>query len=144
MVDKIEVFSIIHKVDNQIKREIDQIACKYGLTGIQSFFLKCIYDNSAKGDLFQKDLEKMFDIRRSSVSTMISCVEKKGYIKRESIPTDKRINKIVLTEEGRKKFESVDADLKEYKQKLLKDFSDEDIELVYNMLQKISESTKKE
>ena len=44
----------------------------------------------------------MFDIRRSSVSTMISCVEKKGYIKRESIPTDKRINKIVLTEEGRK------------------------------------------
>ena len=86
----------------------------------------------------------MFDIRRSSVSTMISCVEKKGYIKRESIPTDKRINKIVLTEEGRKKFESVDADLKEYKQKLLEDFSDEDIELVYNMLQKISESTKKE
>ena len=85
----------------------------------------------------------MFDIRRYSVSTMISCVEKKGYIKRESIPTDKRINKIVLTEEGRKKFEEVDADLKEYKHQLLKDFSDEEIDLVYNMLQKISDNTKK-
>ena len=127
MIDRIEIFGIIHKVDNQIKREIDQIACKHGLTGIQSFFLKCIYDNAENGDVFQKDLEKMFDIRRSSVSTMISCVEKKGYIKRESIPTDKRINKIVLTEEGRKKYEEVDADLKEYKHQLLKDFSDEEI-----------------
>ncbi|WP_455542674.1 MarR family winged helix-turn-helix transcriptional regulator [Intestinibacter sp.] len=143
-MDRIEVFGLIHRVDNQIKRKIDQVALKHDLTGIQAFFLKCIYDNSNKGDLFQKDLEKMFDIRRSSVSTMISCVEKKGYIKRESIPTDKRINKIVLTEEGRKKHEEVDADLKKYKQDLLQDFSDEDIVLLYNMLGKISENTKKE
>ena len=61
MIDRIEIFGIIHKVDNQIKREIDQIACKHGLTGIQSFFLKCIYDNAENGDVFQKDLEKMFD-----------------------------------------------------------------------------------
>ena len=134
MIDRIEIFGIIHKVDNQIKREIDQIACKHGLTGIQSFFLKCIYDNAENGDVFQKDLEKMFDIRRSSVSTMISCVEKKGYIKRESIPTDKRINKIVLTEEGRKKYEEVDADLKEYKHQLLKDFSDEALPMIVSML----------
>ena len=81
MIDRIEIFGIIHKVDNQIKRE--------------------------------------------------------------SIPTDKRINKIVLTEEGRKKYEEVDADLKEYKHQLLKDFSDEEIDLVYSMLQKISDNTKK-
>ena len=142
-MDRIEVIGVLHKVDNQIKRKIDQVALKHDLTGIQAFFLKCIHDKSSEGDLFQRDLEKMFDIRRSSVSTMISCVEKKGYIKRESIPTDKRINKIVLTEEGRKKYEEVDADLKEYKHQLLKDFSDEEIDLVYNMLQKISDNTKK-
>ena len=37
----------------------------------------------------------------------------------------------------------VDADLKEYKHQLLKDFSDEEIDLVYSMLQKISDNTKK-
>ena len=116
MVDRIEVIGVLHKVDNQIKRKIDQVALKHDLTGIQAFFLKCIYDKSSEGDLFQRDLEKMFDIRRSSVSTMISCVEKKGYIKRVSIPTDKRVNKIILTEEGMKKHEEVDADLKKYKQ----------------------------
>ena len=142
-MDRIEVIGVLHKVDNQIKRKIDQVALKHDLTGIQAFFLKCIHDKSSEGDLFQRDLEKMFDIRRSSVSTMIGCVEKKGYIKRESIPTDKHINKIVLTEEGRKKYEEVDADLKEYKHQLLKDFSDEEIDLVYSMLQKISDNTKK-
>ena len=142
-MDRIEVIGVLHKVDNQIKRKIDQVALKHDLTGIQAFFLKCIHDKSSEGDLFQRDLEKMFVIRRSTVSTMISCVEKKGYIKRESIPTDKRINKIVLTEEGRKKYEEVDADLKEYKHQLLKDFSDEEIDLVYSMLQKISDNTKK-
>ena len=127
-MDRIEVIGVLHKVDNQIKRKIDQVALKHDLTGIQAFFLKCIHDKSSEGDLFQRDLEKMFDIRRSSVSTMISCVEKKGYIKRVSIPTDKRVNKIILTEEGMKKHEEVDADLK----------------LLYNILERISDSTKKE
>ena len=49
----------------------------------------------------------------------------------------------VLIYEGRKKYEEVDADLKEYKHQLLKDFSDEEIDLVYSMLQKISDNTKK-
>ena len=138
-MDRIEVIGVLHKVDNQIKRKIDQVALKHDLTGIQAFFLKCIHDKSSEGDL-----EKMFDIRRSSVSTMISCVEKKGYIKRVSIPTDKRVNKIILTEEGMKKHEEVDADLKKYKQELLKDFSDEEIKLLYNILERISDSTKKE
>ena len=142
-MDRIEVIGVLHKVDNQIKRKIDQVALKHDLTGIQAFFLKCIHDKSSEGDLFQRDLEKMFDIRRSSVSTMISCVEKKGYIKRVSIPTDKRVNKIILTEEGMKKHEEVDADLKKYKQELLKDFSDEEIKLLYNILERISDSTKK-
>ena len=143
-MDRIEVIGVLHKVDNQIKRKIDQVALKHDLTGIQAFFLKCIHDKSSEGDLFQRDLEKMFDIRRSSVSTMISCVEKKGYIKRVSIPTDKRVNKIILTEEGMKKHEEVDADLKKYKQELLKDFSDEEIKLLYNILERISDSAKKE
>ena len=104
-MDRIEVIGVLHKVDNQIKRKIDQVALKHDLTGIQAFFLKIIHDKSSEGDLFQRDLEKMFDIRRSSVSTMISCVEKKGYIIRVSIPTDKRVNKIILTDEGMKKHE---------------------------------------
>ncbi|MGM9532582.1 MarR family winged helix-turn-helix transcriptional regulator [Intestinibacter sp.] len=141
-MDRIEIFAIVHKLDNQIKRKLDKVALKHDLTGIQAFFLKYVYDNSSNKDIFQRDLEKIFDIRRSSVSTMISSLEKKGYIKRESIPTDKRINKIVLTEAGLKTHKEVDSDVKKYKESLLKDFSDEEIELLYGLLEKISEKTR--
>ena len=142
LVDKIEIFGIIHRLDNQVKRNLDKIALKHDLTGIQAFFLKYLHDNSNNRDIFQKDLEKIFDIRRSSVSTMISSLEKKGYIRRESIPTDKRINKIVLTEAGIKSHIEVDSDVKKYKENILENFSDEEIELLYDLLERFSKKTK--
>ena len=143
-MDKIEIFGVIHRLDNQVKRNLDKIALKHDLTGIQAFFLKYLHDNSNNRDIFQRDLEKIFDIRRSSVSTMISSLEKKGYIRRESIPTDKRINKIVLTDEGLKKHIEVDSDVNRYKESLLDSFSDEEIEISYGLLEKISNKTREE
>lgn len=143
-MERIEIFAIVHKLDNQIKRKLDKVAYKHGLTGIQAFFLKYVYDNSNDKDIFQRDLEKIFDIRRSSVSTMISSLEKKGYIRRESIPTDKRINKIVLTDEGLKKHIEVDSYVNRYKESLLDSFSDEEIEISYGLLEKISNKTREE
>lgn len=137
-IDRNIIFGMIHKVDNQFGRSLDQVALKHDLTGIQALFLKYIYDKSKTQDVFQKDLEKVFDIRRSSVSTMMSCMEKKGYIIRESIPDDKRIKKIVLTEVGLKKHIEVDNDVNKYKESLLEDFSDEDISLFFNALEMIS------
>lgn len=141
-MDKIEIFGVIHRLDNQVKRNLDKIALKHDLTGIQAFFLKYLYDNSSNRDIFQRDLEKIFDIRRSSVSTMISSLEKKGYIRRESIPTDKRINKIVLTEAGLKTHIEVDSDVKKYKESMLENFSDQEIELLYDLLERFSKKTK--
>lgn len=141
-MDKIEIFGVIHRLDNQIKRNLDKIALKYDLTGIQAFFLKYLYDNSSNRDIFQRDLEKIFDIRRSSVSTMISSLEKKGYIRRESIPADKRINKIVLTEAGLKTHIEVDSDVKKYKESMLENFSNHEIELLYDLLERFSKKTK--
>ncbi len=136
------IFGILHKVDNQVKRKLDQIALKHGITGMQAFFLKYINDKSQERDVFQKDIEKIFDIRRSSVSTMLSCMEKKKYIKRESIPDDKRVNKIVLTELGLKTHQEVDSDIKKYKEGLLHNLSEEEVDLFYRLLEKLSENTK--
>ena len=72
---------------------------------------------------------------------MISSLEKKGYIRRESIPTDKRINKIVLTEAGIKAHKEVDCDVKKYKDSILEKFSDEEIELLRNLLERFSKET---
>ena len=135
----------IARINHVISRKVDAAiihAIDDNLTVSQAHVIDFISMEGDNRDIFQKDLEKIFDIRRSSVSTMISSLEKKGYIRRESIPTDKRINKIVLTEAGIKSHIEVDSDVKKYKENILENFSDEEIELLYDLLERFSKKTK--
>ena len=137
MIDRIEIFGIIHKVDNQIKREIDQIACKHGLTGIQSFFLKCIYDNAENGDVFQKDLEKEFDLKRSSVSLLLNNMEKSDLIQRVPVAEDARLKKIILTEKAMILNENISMAINSVENKLSENITLEEINVFYRVLDKI-------
>ena len=51
-------------------------------------------------DVFQRDLETIFKLRRSTLSSVISTLEKKGYLTRVPVPQDARLKKLVLTEAG--------------------------------------------
>lgn len=51
-------------------------------------------------DVFQKDLENEFRINRSSVATILKLMEKKGYIVRESMESDARLKRVMLTPLG--------------------------------------------
>lgn len=52
-------------------------------------------------DVYQKDLENFFKLRRSTVSSMLNTMEKKGIIQRQAVPHDARLKKLVLTDHGR-------------------------------------------
>lgn len=52
-------------------------------------------------DVFQRDLETIFKLRRSTLSSVISTLEKKGYLCRVPVPEDARLKKLVLTDAGR-------------------------------------------
>lgn len=51
-------------------------------------------------DIFQKDIEQETSLTKSSVSNLLTKMEQKGLIQRQSIPGDARLKKIVLTELG--------------------------------------------
>lgn len=51
-------------------------------------------------DVYQRDLETIFKLRRSTLSSVISTLEKKGYLTRVPVPQDARLKKLVLTEAG--------------------------------------------
>lgn len=44
-------------------------------------------------NVFQKDIENAFCVRRSTVSKVIRLMETKGLIRRESVPNDARLKK---------------------------------------------------
>lgn len=48
-------------------------------------------------DIFQRDLETRFSIRRSTASKILQLMERKGLIERQSVDYDARLKKLVLT-----------------------------------------------
>ena len=70
------------------------------ITVISGRIMGLIYHNSDR-DIFQKDVEEAFHITRSSVTSVVQLMEKRGYIIREPVPYDARLKKLVLTGQGR-------------------------------------------
>ena len=58
-----------------------------------------LYDHRDE-DVYQKDIENAFSIARSTVTSILKLMEKKNYITRESVESDARLKKLVLTETG--------------------------------------------
>ena len=48
-------------------------------------------------ETFQKDIEKAYEIRRSTATGILQLLEKNGYLKRQSVSEDARLKKLVLT-----------------------------------------------
>lgn len=71
------------------------------VTVMHGWILGFLYDNQER-DIFQRDIETEFSIARSTVTCIVKLMEKKGYIRRESVEKDARLKKLVLTENGRK------------------------------------------
>lgn len=82
-------------------RVIENRMADLGLTSIQSRMLGYLYFQSQNGrTLFQCDLEEEFKIRKSSITSVIQLLEKKGLVRRTGVPGDARKKELVLTEKG--------------------------------------------
>jgi DNA-binding MarR family transcriptional regulator len=100
------------------------------VTLMHCWIIGFVQDREDSGlDTFPKDIEKEFSINRSTTSEMLKLMCKKGMIEREEVEYDARLKKIVLTESSR------NHKMKKMHQKLIKDLSEEEI----NMFIKISD-----
>ena len=67
------------------------------ITRMHHWIIGFLHHNSER-DIFQRDIEAQFKISRSTTSSMLTLMEKKGLIMRLSVPGDARLKKLVLTE----------------------------------------------
>lgn len=138
MEDEFCIGKAIHMVGNQMKRLADNAAAEYGLTSIQSRIIRFLYLESKKRDVYQKDIEEEFNIRRSSVSSVLQLLEKKGYIERVSVEKDGRLKKIVLTGTGKLIQEKVHSLIQEGEKRLKDELTEEELNLFIDILSKLS------
>ncbi len=84
-----------------IRRIIGNLTEEAGVSGPQSRLLHFIADHSLNKDVYQRDVENEFHIRRSSVTNLVQQLERNGLIQRVSVDSDARLKKLILTEKGR-------------------------------------------
>ena len=90
-------------VSKNIRYYFDHAMAENGLTSIQTRILGHLRHAQDEGrDVFQREIEDVFRIKRSSVTSVLQTLEKKGLIVRKSIPEDARVKKLVLTDKARK------------------------------------------
>ena len=134
----------IKVLSNQIKRA-SRVNCKFDcdeeITAANSWLMMYLYDHRDE-DVFQKDIEYEFSIRRSTSSSIISLMEKKGYIERVSVAHDARLKKLVLTDKALRFCDIIQANMIEFQKTLRKGITDEELEFFYSILDKIVNNIK--
>ena len=85
-----------------LSHEIDRYILSCGVeeaTGVQGRLIGFLYNRTKTGDVFQRDIEESFNIRRSTVTGMLKTMEQNGLITRCGVSGDARLKKIMLTKQ---------------------------------------------
>lgn len=123
-------------ISNQLKRVVNK---KLGnnITHIQIFILRFLYENKDKKDIFQKDIEKLLDIRRSTTTEIINVMERNNLLERVDSLSDKRQKMIVLSEKGTKYLKDFEKIVLKTEKEILNNVSQEEKYIFFNVLEKI-------
>lgn len=119
-------------------RIIEKKMSDLGLSSIQSRMLGYLYFQSRSGEkVFQKELEKEFQIRKSSITSVMQMMERKGLVRRIAVPGDARQKELVLTEKGIMVQETVIKRLDALEKMVNEVMSPEEKKLWYSCIRKI-------
>ena len=112
----------------------------YGLTGMQFAIVSYIAKESTERDVFQKDLEQKFDIRKSTVTGILNTMERDGLLLRETVPYDARLRKMILTDKALQAKQNTEQVIDSVESQLSKGLTEEEITTFLSILEKISKN----
>ncbi len=129
----------IHTISKLIRQDIERTKKLFPgdeITFIHGWVLGYLYDNR-KNDVFQKDFENAFSIRRSTASNILSLMEKNGLINRVSVPYDARLKKIVLTDKALYYHDIIKKDIYAREKRIKNGLTEEEINTFFKITEKI-------
>lgn len=132
----------IRTLSNLIRRRVNSATEEHRIdriTGMQFWIIGYLYENIEK-DIFQKDIETRFEIRRSTATKILQLMEKNGLIERQSVPFDARLKKIILTQMSIKITEGFQQKAMEIENQLTKGLTKEEIESFMAIINKMKKN----
>lgn len=129
----------IHIVSNKINRKMSAAFSKFDITHIQFHIM--LFINNAEGPIYQKDIETAFNLRRSTVSKILSLLEKKGFISKKPVPSDARLKQIDITQSGICQLHDVESTFSSVDNYLISNIDPDELIIFYKVLNKLSQLT---
>lgn len=94
--------------------------------------------------VYQRDIEKAFELRRSTVTGLLQGLEKNGYIERIPVPDDGRLKQIIMTDKAVIMEEKMQKMMKHDEEVFLRGFAAKEKDALFAALDKIKENIRKE
>lgn len=121
--------NFLFKNANKLQKKIypDNLSSEYG------YIISYLCENEDQ-NIFQRDIEKEFDLGRSTVSTILKELEREGLVERKSVVGDARLKKVTATEGARMINEACNKELEGFVEKLISGINPNDIEIFSKVL----------
>ena len=118
-----------------------QMACmtekSENITGMQAMIVHHLIMHEDQGDIFQKDLENVFQMRRSTATGILQLMEQHGIIRREPVEHDGRLKRLVLTEQARAMDKRIGERMEQMEQLLRQDITEDELKGWFAVCEKI-------
>lgn len=121
-----ETGKIINCISNRLRNRSQAVHMELGIGSAQGKLLNYILVESTIHPVYQKDLEREFGLRPSTITEMLNALEQKELILRVSDEWDGRYKKIVFTEKALAVKDRIREEVEETESCLLQGISTEE------------------
>lgn len=131
----------IKGISNLIRQELNRADCGVSHPGtmMQKMFLGYLDAHSGE-DVYQKDLEAAFHMRRSTASGILQIMVRDGLIVREPVEGDARLKRLVLTPIALEQLAEMKQDIRMVEQKATAGLTPEEKETLFALLDRVREN----
>ena len=131
----------IKMISNLIQRNVYSAFDVPEVTRTQGWIIGFIRMRDKTGlETFQKDIEKAYEIRRSTATGILQLLEKNGYLKRQSVSEDARLKKLVLTAKAIEVHDQIIARMEAFEKRLSEGISEEEKEVFFRIMDQMKKN----
>ena len=117
---------MINCISNRLRNRSQEVHTQLGIGSAQGKILNYVLVESEAHSVYQKDLEREFGLRPSTVTEMLNALEQKKLIQRVSDEWDGRYKKIVFTEKARSMKDRIRQEVEETEHLLLQGITEQE------------------
>lgn len=139
---------LVRMLNHQLKRnqKPEEAVEDDELTPMQRHILNYILLETLHRDIYQKNLEEEFQVRKSTVSGILKLIEKNGFIYQESVKEDARLKRILPTKKAEALRPSILEHIHETEIRMTEGVSEQDLflckKVLYQMCQNLAEKNR--